>query len=111
MSQSVDIGLLEDFLEIDIKGLDKVDLLQALWEDTKYIGFSVILPDQKFDRKKASTAVLKSIDYFCGKPIKCDLSDTSFNPWLYDRDAGQGKAAKIVENLRKKANSHEKDAK
>ena len=86
---------------IDIRGLNKVNLLEALWNATDYVGFNRNLPDFKFDRQEASTAVLDPIDYFCGKPMKCKLSGDSFNPDGYDRDAGRGKAAEIVRALRK----------
>lgn len=95
---------------IDIQGLNKVDLLEALWEGSKTQGYLSGI-EVKFNRKEASEAVLKSIDYFCGKPIKCDLSNDSFDPWLYDRDVGKGKAAKIVQDLRNKSSSHVQNAK
>lgn len=39
-------------------------------------------------------------DYVDGHVIKCDLSGDEFNPALFDRDCGEGAAAKAIENLR-----------
>ena len=39
-------------------------------------------------------------DYVQGRVMKVDLSGDSFNPWLYDRDNGEGAAKRIVDTLR-----------
>ena len=92
---------------ISIKGLDKVMLLKALWENRLPAAFfnsvdailsGTVAPS--FDWKQARQAVESRIDYFCGRGIKCDLSGDDVDPWLYDRDAGKGAFQKIVESLR-----------
>jgi hypothetical protein len=41
-------------------------------------------------------------DYLQGRVMKVDLSNNEeFDPWLYDRDNGQGAAAEVIEALRK----------
>ena len=44
-------------------------------------------------------AVKCHIDYFCGRAIKTDLSKDSVDPYLYDRDAGQGTFQKVVDSI------------
>ena len=39
-------------------------------------------------------------DYVCGHVIKCNLGSNSFNPTLYDRDCGEGRAQIAINNLR-----------
>ena len=55
-----------------------------------------------FDRVKAQEAVKEEIDYFQGRAIKLNLSNDSIDPWVYDRDAGQGTFKKIVDQLRER---------
>ena len=88
---------------ISIKGLCKVELLKALWENRQPAAFfnsvaGVTAPS--FDWKQAEKAVTGQIDYFCGRGIKCDLSGDEVDPWLYDRDAGAGAFKKIVDHYR-----------
>lgn len=82
---------------VNIKGIDKVELLRQLWKNQKAIGFHKMVGTlYEFDIQLASKAVLKYIDYFQGKVIKTDLKDDDVDPWLYDRDAGEGAFAKVV---------------
>jgi len=89
--------------KISIKGLNKIALLKALWENMRpaafFNSFDVILAPP-FDVKAAEKAVKSYIDYFNGRCIKCDLSGDEVDPWLYDRDAGAGAFQKIVDGLR-----------
>lgn len=64
---------------MDIKGLDKVKLLRALWGNSKPDPlFSVsesYFELDKFDEKRANDVIDEGmINYFCGKPISVDLS-------------------------------------
>ncbi|CAL4072217.1 unnamed protein product, partial [Meganyctiphanes norvegica] len=79
--------------EVDISGIDKVLLLQRLWENTNLGGFGGLRLAEKFklpfNKESAKSAVEKDIDYFDGKPIKCDISgDLAFSR-LYDRDSSK----------------------
>lgn len=42
------------------------------------------------------------IDYFRGRPLKIELNPATeeFSPRLYDRDAGEGAAQRVVDRLR-----------
>jgi hypothetical protein len=82
-------------MAIDIKGIDKVLLLKALWSFQKESCFP-----RAFDEKEAATAVGAHIDYFCGRNIKMNLSKDSFVPsTCYEDDAGV-KVADVVEKVR-----------
>ncbi|CAL4064085.1 unnamed protein product, partial [Meganyctiphanes norvegica] len=95
----------EDY--IDISGIDKVYLLQRLWENTgtlladndpalvKAIWQQPRIP---FRSDKALNVLDKYIDYYVMRPIKCDLSGDKVEPRLYDRDAQQP-MRKIVEEI------------
>lgn len=87
---------------INISGLDKVELLQRLHRGQIIAGFFAGNPSlaPAFDVDKAADAVTSYIDYFCGRAIKTDLSKDSVDPRLYDRDAGAGKFAQIVKQMR-----------
>jgi hypothetical protein len=37
-----------------------------------------------------------AFDYVRGRVLKVDLTGASFNPWLYDRDNGEGAAHKAL---------------
>ena len=61
---------------VNIKGIDKVELLKALWDNSKPAIFFILnnIKPPQFDYNLAKEAVLNSIDYFQGRLIKCDLS-------------------------------------
>jgi hypothetical protein len=94
--------------EIDIEGIDKISLLEELWNKSPVASFytlNKILPP-KFDKDKASKDVHEYIDYFCGRVIKSNLSGNYVNPQGYDRDVGEGMFAKIVSELKNKKNNN-----
>jgi hypothetical protein len=89
---------------INISGIDKVQLLKALWLHSKPARFFDAFPSAPvpyFDEKEANVAVKRYIDYFQGRLIKCDLSKDEVEPRLYDRDFGQGAFSKVVASVRK----------
>lgn len=79
---------------VDINGLDKVELLRQLWfaQTTAFYA-------EPFDSYAAQNATRRYIDYFCGRPIKCDLSSNFVDPYLYDRDAGKGVFQAVVDRM------------
>lgn len=99
---------------IDISGLDKVNLLQHLWENTgprfptseepvivKAIWHQPRMP---FRSEKALRVVDKYIDYYEARPIKCDLSGDKAESRFYDRDSHRP-MRKIVEEMRNEKSS------
>lgn len=90
-------------MSVDISGLDKVELLRALWTRMAPAAFFSFNPSVKpphFDEAQAQKAVLSYVDYFCGRCIKADLRSNTASPHLYDRDAGDGAFASVVAALR-----------
>lgn len=102
---------------ISFKGIDPAVLIHALYRGTQPLGMGVIhnqpglTVDQVRDELKAEIESARAgrellrFDYFHGRPLKVslDLSLEEFNPRLYDRDAGQGSAQRIIDGLRAKA--------
>ena len=88
---------------VDISGIDKVNLLEALWKNSSpaafFSAFHVGAP-AIFNRESAEDAVKHYIDYFDGRCIKTDISEDTVDPHLYDRDFGKGKFTDIVKKLR-----------
>jgi len=85
---------------IDISGIDKAKLLHLLWTISKPAahlqGFAA---SPVFSVSLVNKALLRHIDYFCGRPIHCDLSGDSANPELYDRNAYPGAFLDCVRRL------------
>ena len=88
--------------QLDISGLDKVELLRRLHRGQSVAGFYAGNPSfaPPFNAATAEDAVKDYIDYFCGRCIKTDISGDDVNPRMYDRDAGAGKFAQIVKEMR-----------
>lgn len=89
---------------IDIKGLDKVELLRQLWNAQKVASFFEDVPTHlapKFNEELAKRMVKSDIDYFCGRCIKSDISGDVADSYEYDKEAGAGKFKEIVARMRK----------
>lgn len=100
---------------IDIKGLDKVDVLDALYRRAAPQGLGFIaaaVEGPGMTRKHLARAIDEKrslnypregsiyFDYFAGRPLKVDIGGDEFDPWLFDRDAGEGAAAEVIDDLR-----------
>lgn len=89
---------------ICISGLDKVELLFRLWKRQVFTGKNgcdaASYTESAFDRALAARACKQSMNYFHGKAIKVDISGDHVDPWLYDRDAGAGAFALVVEKMK-----------
>jgi hypothetical protein len=92
--------------KIDIKGLDKAELLSALFNAATPVGkgFESAIKGYVMTVEFASIAVVAAgverIDYLKGVPLKLVISGDELDPFLYDRDHGEGRAAMIVECLK-----------
>ena len=74
--------------KISIKGLCKITLLRAMWENQRIASFFGGSSGPSFDEKEAKNVVQKGyIDYFCGRAIKADLSGELVNGYAYNRDS------------------------
>ncbi len=92
--------------DIDISGLDKIEVLRALYERAQPQGMGFLhYKDEPMTRDEAKEFLAqrsdrKYFDYVNGRVMKVDLTGDILNPWLYDRDNGQGAAKVVIDNLR-----------
>ncbi len=91
---------------VDIKGLDKAEVLLALYEGSHVqgMGFLQAIPSYTLEQAKVDYEESrdKYFDYHYGRVMKVDLSGDSFESALYDRDLGAGAAQRVIDNLRAK---------
>ena len=91
---------------VDIKGLNKAEVLAALYNNSKPQGLGFLHFDAKDMTVAEAEEILKQttdFDYLNGCVMKVDLSSVDdFEVWLYDRDNGSGAAQRAVDSLRKR---------
>lgn len=84
---------------IDIKGIDKVEILRSLYDRAQVqgMGFLNYRPGG-LSREEAETLISQTtyFDYLYGRVMKVELSGDSLDPRLYDRDNGHGAASSAV---------------
>ncbi len=90
---------------INIKGLDKAEVLKALYDNSRLQGMGVLetVSDDVVTVEHCRELLQKEtyFDYLYGRVMKVDLrSDDGFDEWLYDRDNGAGAAKKAIDSLR-----------
>jgi len=96
---------------INIKGLDKAELLVELYNHSHQQGFGMFQRARNLTVEDAREMLKQStyFDYLYGKVMKVDLSsDEELNEFLYDRDNGPGAAQAVVDEIRKKMQEKEK---
>lgn len=96
--------------DIDISGLDEAAVLAALWVGTQPLGLGflqaqvVVTVDEArewFKEYRARCNGPVHFDYVRGRPIKVTFDgDLLRFTRLYDRDAGEGAAQRVVDALR-----------
>lgn len=93
---------------VDIRGLDKAEVLLALYNHSHIQGLGFLqavdnytIKDARLDYEQSKS---KYFDYLHGRVLKVDLSKDEFNDFLYDRDCGEGAAQKAIDELRRKGN-------
>jgi hypothetical protein len=94
---------------MNIKGLDKAEVLMALYRSSRTQGVSFLgclqreptLEDCKRFLEKSSY-----VDYFFGRVIKCHLDKNYVDFRLYDRDCGEGAGERAVEKYFLRYGSH-----
>lgn len=89
---------------IDIKGLDKAEVLKALYDHSHVqgLGFLQAVPEGTVTVEYCRELLKNStyFDYLHGRVLKVDLSGDTFEEWLYDRDCGVGAAKRAVDSVR-----------
>lgn len=90
---------------VDIKGLNKAEVLAALYNNSKPLGLGFLHFDPTEMTKDEAAKLLEQttyFDYIKGRVMKVDLSsDEGFEEWLYDRDNGNGAAQRVIDELRR----------
>jgi hypothetical protein len=87
---------------IDIKNLNKAEVLMALYNNAKPQGMGFLHFTPEDMTKEEAEEILKSqkrFDYLKGRVMKVNLAENEFDPWLYNRDNGENAAEKIIEKL------------
>ena len=91
---------------IDIEGLDKAEVLHALYHRSHVQGLGILqaIPAYTVEdaRRDYEASDCKYFDYLYGRVLKVDLSKDSFDSWLYDRDNGIHAAEEAINKLRGK---------
>ena len=84
---------------IDLKGLDKAEVLAKLYNASKPqgLGFLHATPDDmSVDSARELLEEYTRFDYLHGRVMKINLSGDELDPRLYDRDNGEGAAARAI---------------
>ena len=97
-------------MQIDITGLDTVEVLRALYNGTKPLGLGRMHDKpQGLTREEAAAELHRHtlsdgsayFDYVYGRQLKVRLNgDIIEDDRLYDRDAGQGACSRAIASLR-----------
>lgn len=81
---------------INIAGMKKEHVLLALYRAAKSKGIGELFTQTEMPLSAAAELVKNNpslyFDYVNGRPLKVDLSGDEFDPYLYDRDNGEGVA-------------------
>ena len=91
-------------MNVSISGLNKAEVLVALYNHSRSQGLGVFMDGGQAMSPEAASQLLKGrsrFDYVGGRVLKVDLSGDDFDPYLYDRDNGNGAAQRVINNLRK----------
>lgn len=89
---------------MNISGLDKVKVLQALYEDARVqgLGFIHFVPGPlAYEEAKALLAAGTYFDYLKGRVMKIDLKGDEVETRLYNEDNGPGAAEQAIAQLRR----------
>ena len=88
---------------IDITGLNRADVLAALYNASRPQGMGFLHYDPKpMERKEAEALLIshKYFDYLKGRVMKLAIEETEFDERFYDRDNGNGAAQRVIDALR-----------
>ena len=102
-----------DLETVSIEGLDKAELLAALYNAAVPRGMGMLQYDPTPMTKETAQAIIDQaaakdflgrpsiyFDYLRGRPLKIDIGGDEADTWGYDRDQGLGKALVVVVALR-----------
>ena len=92
---------------VDISGIDKEILLEALWTRSTPAAFFSLNgstpPPFSFSAAKSELSNDGYADYICGRAIKTNIyQEDTIDSYMYDRDAGTGAFQEVVNQLRQR---------
>jgi len=90
--------------KINISKMDKVEIFRTLYNNAKPQGMGFLHYDSTpMLREEAETMFNerndKYFDYVKGRVMKIDLSGDTLDPWLYDRDNGDGEVEYALKDM------------
>lgn len=88
---------------IDISGLNRADVLAALYNASKPLGLGFLHFTPEPMTREEANALLGGetyFDYLKGRVMKVDLGSDHLDPRLYDRDYGTGAAERAIDAIR-----------
>lgn len=97
---------------IDLKGLNKAEVLAALYNASKPqgMGFMHYTPEPMTTEQAADLLERQTyFDYLSGRVMKVDLAGDVLDPWGYDRDNGNGAAARALASLQATGNANSQE--
>ena len=91
-------------MAISIAGIDKAEVLAALYNASRRQGMGFMhargATGMSVEEARELLAKTTYFDYLHGRGMKIDLTSDLLEDWLYDRDNGQGAAARALAPLR-----------
>lgn len=95
---------------MDIKGLNKAEVLAALYNASQVQGMGIFQANSKVMTIETADTILQEMrgetyfDYLKGKVMKIDIGVDELNTRLYNRDNGEGAAERALSKLIKVSN-------
>jgi hypothetical protein len=94
-----------DEIYLDIKGIDKIELVYALWCNATRVPVimtaNVIPPSFNVDSiKRILESESPIFDYLNGSAIKSRIQGDTIDPYRYDHYHGLGKCARVIDFIR-----------
>lgn len=88
--------------EVNIEGINKVTLVQALYAGAKCQGMGQFaFVAGPLPQKEAEVcAEAMHLDYVKGRIMKCSVASDTMRTALYNRDNGEGAAERIIDTVR-----------
>lgn len=96
---------------IDISGMDKGEVLAALYNASKPQGMGFLHFDPKPMTAEEGRALIEetkprnSFDYLKGRVMKVNLGGDQLDPWGFDRDNGEGAASRALAKVQKQVST------
>ena len=88
---------------ISLAGLNKPAVLAALYNGAKVQGLGILhfVPSDMSPRQAREQFgdYDAYYDYVHGRVVKVNLGKDEFDPWMYDRDNGEGAAQRAVDSI------------